>query len=64
MMTDDEASLIARLQCALVGEGVHHDMRSQEQADTDAVIICEAVSLAWPTLRDYERRTLRHWKAG
>lgn len=63
-MTGDEASLIARLQCALIGEGVHHAMHTQEQADTDGGIIREAVGTAWPDLKDWERRTLRHWRPG
>lgn len=61
-MEGTEASLIARLQCALIGEGVFHAMHTEEQRDTDDRLLREAVTTAWPELRDWERRTLRHWK--
>lgn len=63
-MTENEASLIARMQVALIGEGVHHWMHSEEQRDTDVALIKEAVKIAWPELKDWERRTLRYWKEG
>ena len=61
-MTGDEASLIARLECSLIMEGIHHTMHTEEQRDTDDRLLREAVATAWPDLKDWERRTLRHWK--
>lgn len=61
-MTKDEASLIARLEDALIMEGVHHMMHTEEQRDTDDRLLREAVAIAWPDLTANERRTLRYWK--
>jgi hypothetical protein len=61
-VTRDEASLIARLEDALIMEGIHHMMHTEEQRDTDDRLLREAVAIAWPDLTDWERRTLRHWK--
>lgn len=63
-MTKNEASLIARMETALISEGVHHWMHSEEQRDTDVILIREAVKIAWPELTEAERRTLRHWRPG
>lgn len=60
-MTENEASLIARLQCALIMEGIHHTMHTEEQRDTDVRLIREAVAVAWPVLEAWERRTLSYW---
>lgn len=68
-MNPGVAYLIARMQVALVGEGVLHSIslsgtveeyEQQLAADTD--IIREAVTAAWPMLAEHERRTVRRWK--
>lgn len=61
-MTPDEAYLIARMQAALVGEGVIHDVRDLEQRGKDTILIYEAVTTAWNRLKPYEQRTVRHWR--
>jgi hypothetical protein len=63
-----EAYLIARMQVALVGEGVLHsvngttveEVEQQLAADTD--VIRAAVTTAWPMLAEWERNTVRRWK--
>jgi hypothetical protein len=64
-----EAYLIARMQAALVSEGVLHSINlcgtveeyeQQMAADTD--VIRAAVTTAWPMLDEYERRLVRKWK--
>lgn len=68
-MSPGEAYLIARMQVALVGEGVLHSMdlgatveEYEAQMEADQRVIRLAVDMAWPMLKDWERRTLRRWK--
>ena len=62
-----EAHLIARMQVALVGEGVLHSIpwstedEFQRQRMADDILIQEAVIMAWPLLADWERRAVRRW---
>lgn len=66
-MTMGEAHLIARMQVALVGEGILHSIawttvdETQRQRTADELLIQEAVIMAWPLLMDWERNTVRHW---
>lgn len=69
-MSPGEAHLIARMQVALVGEGVLHSMNLtgtveeyEAQMEADQRVIRLAVEMAWPLLQEYERRTLRRWKS-
>lgn len=63
-MTGREASLIARMQVALVGEGVLHSVHTPEQQLTDQEMIFEAVNLAWDELKGWERNAVRYWRTG
>jgi hypothetical protein len=66
-MTMGEAHLIARMQVALVEEGILHSIawttvdETQRQRTADELLIQEAVIMAWPLLMDGERSTVRHW---
>lgn len=68
-MNPGVAHLIARMQVALVSEGVLHSMdlsatteEYEAQMEADQAVIRLAVTTAWPMLKDGERRVLRGWK--
>jgi hypothetical protein len=64
-----EAYLIARMQVALVGEGVLHSINMkdttavevEQQLEADQAVIREAVCTAWAMLAPWERHTVRRW---
>lgn len=62
-----EAHLIARMQVALVGEGVMHSIpwttadECDRQLTADRILIQEAVIMAWPLLAWWERDVVRRW---
>lgn len=61
-MTPELAGLIARMQVALVTEGVMHSVHTKTQMDADQELITEAVTTAWDGLTPWEQRSVRHWR--
>lgn len=61
-MTGAEAYLIARMQAALVCEGILHNVRGEGQLEDDQELIKDAVTQAWDELPEWDRRMVRHWR--
>lgn len=61
-MTGAEACLIARMQVALVTEGILHSVHGVGSLEDDTELIKIAVTQAWEELTDGERRAVRYWR--
>lgn len=66
-MTGNEAWLILRMQCALVGEGILHEPKYYGPGwdwEEDSEIIRTAARVAWDRMDARQKRYLRHWAPG
>lgn len=68
-MTENEAYLIARMQVALVSEGILHSIPLTGPVEkiaalrvADGLLIRQAVMIAWERLTESERRVVRYWR--